>query len=146
MTLLGKALEKIATLHSAATGKALALAEELLAPAGPIPRAAVERLLRRALRNGGWRLLTREQQALLYAAAHAEAKVYRAPLLLSLLRAIWVRVEQATARGKAVVAALAHLAARGTALPVSAARRMLGRLVALGLQLLHHPILGMSSA
>lgn len=142
MTLLGRILEKATALGAAATEKALAMAEELLAPAGPIPRTAIEDLLRRALRNGGWRLLTREERALLLAASRAKVRVYRAKPLVALLRRVWVRVEQATARGRAVVAALAHLASKGALSSTGPAVRMLHRLVAIGLQLLNHPLLG----
>lgn len=141
MTLLADALETLESAYAAASSQALALAERLLAPVGPLPRAAVARLLARARRNGAWAHMPRELRGLLLAAASARARVYRSPLLLAALRRAWLMVELATARGKAVVAALAHLLHRGPGLLARLLRRGLDALLALGIQLLNHPLL-----
>ena len=140
LTLLATVLERLGQLYAEASERALRLAEWVLAPAGPVPRSAVRGLLGRALRNGAWRTLPRETRALLLAAAHAPVRVYRSPGLLALLRRAWLLVELATMRGKAVVAALAHLLARGVAQgPYSLLRRGLDKLIAIGVQVLNNP-------
>lgn len=141
MTLLAHLLARSEEAYAAASRRAAELAERLLAPAGPLPRAAVERLLARARRNGAWPRLPREQRALLVAAASAHARLYRSPMLLSALRRAWLAVELATTRGRAVLAALTHLLARSPGLPHRLLRRGLAALLALGVQLLNHPLL-----
>ena len=141
LTLLAALLERLSNAHAEAREKALEIAERLLAPAGPIPQPAVRRLLARARRNGAWPMLPRETRALLAAAAAAEARVYRSPVLLALLRRAWLLVEQATARGKAVVAALTHLLATAPHRLAKILARGLDALIALGVQLLNHPLL-----
>lgn len=140
MTLLANVLERLGELYIDAYQRAVRVAEALLAPAGPVPRKVVARLLGRALRNGAWRGLSNETRAFLLAAARAPLKVYRAPLLLALIRRAWVLVELATTRGRAVVAALMHLIARGAAQrPYSLLRIGMGRLIAIGIQVLNSP-------
>ncbi len=139
MTLLATALERLSKIHAVVEEKALEMAKTLLTPSGPLPRTTVQHLLRRALRNGAWRALTQNQRALLIAAAQAIVKTYRSPLLLEQLRSIWLAVELATARGKAVVAALTHLLAKGATQLREHLRRSIDSLIALGLQVLNNP-------
>ena len=140
MTLLANVLERLGSLYAEASEEALRLAERVLAPAGPIPRKAVRGLLGRALRNGAWRTLPRETRALLLATARAPVRVYRSPALLALLRRAWLLVELATMRGKAVVAALAHLLTGGAAQGLHMLlRRGLDKLIAIGIQVLNNP-------
>ncbi len=140
MTLLAVALERLGSLYTEASEEALRLAEDILAPAGPIPRKTIRGLLGRALRNGAWKTLPRETRALLLAAARSPVRVYRSPRLLALLRRAWLLVELATMRGKAVVAALTHLLARGVAQGLySLLRRGLDKLIAIGIQVLNNP-------
>ena len=140
LTLLASVLERLGQLYAEAYERALRLGERELAPAGPVPRVAVRGLLGRALRNGAWRALPRETRALLLAAAHAPVRVYRSPALLALLRRAWLLVELATMRGKAVVAALTHLLARGAAQGLHGLlRRGLDKLIAIGIQVLNNP-------
>ena len=143
MTLLATVLEKLQAASTGVEEEALALAERLLAPAGPLPRTAVRLLLARARRNGAWSRLPREARALLAAAAGAPVAVYRSPLLLAALRRAWLQVELATARGRAVMAALTHLLAQeAPSLPARLLHRNgLNKLLALGIQLLNHPLL-----
>jgi len=141
LTLLADALEALGSAYAAASERALALAERLLAPAGPISRPALRSLLARARRNGAWPRLPREIRALLVAAAQAPVRVYRSPLILPLLHRTWLAVELATARGRAVVAALAHILSRGPRLLAGILARGLDTLIALGIQLLNHPLL-----
>lgn len=141
MTLLATVLEKLQAASTGVEEEALALAERLLAPAGPLPRSAVKGLLARARRNGAWPRLPRETRALLVAAAAARARIYRSPILLAALRRAWLYVELATARGKAALAALTHLLARGARMLSQLLRRGLGALITLGLQLLGNPML-----
>ena len=137
---MANVLERLGSLYAEASEEALRLAEHVLAPAGPIPRKAVRGLLGRALRNGAWKTLPRETRALLLATAQAPVRVYRSPALLALLRRAWLLVELATMRGKAVVAALAHLLTRGTAHRLhSLLRRGLDKLIAIGIQVLNNP-------
>ena len=140
LTLLASVLEKLGAVYAKASEEALRLAERVLAPAGPIPRRAVRGLLGRALRNGAWGALPWETRALLLATARAPVRVYRSPMLLALLRRVWLLVELATMRGKAVVAALTHLLARGVAQGLySLLRRGLDKLIAIGIQVLNNP-------
>ncbi len=141
MTLLGTLLVSAAERYAAAAEEAMRLAERVLAPQSPIPRSSVVSLLRRALRNGAWKLLEQEARALLLAASRAPVRIYRSEAVLAQLRRLWVMVELATMRGKAVIAALIHLVARGARV-LDALRRGLGRLLALGIQLLNSPLLG----
>ncbi len=139
MTLLATVLETLTRIHNAAAAKALEKARELLAPKPPIPRNAVENLLRRALRNGAWRNLTPLQKALLVAAARAAKKIYRSPHLVEALREIWLAVEMATTRGRAIVAALASLLAKGLHTLHEVVSKGLETLIAIGVQVLNNP-------
>jgi hypothetical protein len=141
LTLLARLGELAAERYAEAGEAAWRLTVDLLAPGPhtPIPRTAIERLLKRALRNGSWHRLAREQRALLLAAARAPIHVYRSPTLVEALRTIWAAVEMATARGKAVYTAILHLLATGAAGLLEKLARSLDKLLALGLQLLNHP-------
>lgn len=145
MSLLGAGLEKLLEEQHRALEEARALAIELLTPRPPIPRSSLAHLLRRALRNGGWKRLTREQRALLLAAVKAGKKVYKAKPLVDLLRVIWLEVELATTRGKAVLAALAKLLSESLNRLWNTLRRGLHSLITLGLQHLNHPLLRLAS-
>jgi hypothetical protein len=142
LTLLALAYRSLAEAYARALERARRLALELLTPSGPIPRSAVESLYRRALRNGAWRRMPQLHRSLLAAAARARVAVYRSRILVEVLRQIWLEVEEATARGRAVVAALAQLLARGGQELLEAARRGLDHLIAIGLQALNTPLPG----
>ncbi|BEP18357.1 hypothetical protein PYJP_17090 [Pyrofollis japonicus] len=141
MTLLTRlsilAMQKYAKAREAAWR----LTVELLAPGPyPVPRVAVQRLLRRALRNGAWRTLASEQRALLVAAARAPVTVYQSAFLVEILRNIWVMVEMATVRGRAVYAAILHLLVSETKrLFTQLLEKGLDVLLAIGIQLLDNP-------
>jgi len=146
LTLLATLLLRTEEAYAEANRKALELAERLLAPAGPLPRTAVKRLLARARRNGAWPRLPRETRALLQAAAAAKTRVYRSQPLLEALRRAWLQVELATARGRAVLAALTHILARSPSRLTTILRRGLDALLALGIQVLNHPLLAPHTA
>ena len=141
MTLLATLLERITTSYTITSKKALEIAERILTPAGPIPRTTIQRLLRRARRNGAWLQLPIELKALLTAAATAKTKTYRNPLLLSLIRRAWLLIEQATMRGKAVVTALVYILAIAPAKLSAILASGLDTIITLGIQLLNNPLL-----
>ena len=141
MTLFSRLVLEADKRHEEALSNVLEEALDVLTPRGPLPRSAVSMLLRRAVRNGAWRLLSSGLRAFLFAAARAPIRVYRSPLLVGLIRRVWLLVELATVRGRAVVAALLSIVARGGSWLAALARRGLDSLLALGIQLLHDPFM-----
>jgi len=143
MTLLAKTLNHLAEAYTQALARARAKALDILTPRGPIPRKALEKLYKRALRNGAWHKLTPEQKSLLLAATRTKIKVYRSNTLIKTIRSIWLQVELATTRGKAILTALAHIIASVSLSSSLNIENKLGldKLVAIGLQALNHPFL-----
>lgn len=139
MTLLASIMDKLEALHRQAVCRALGLVEELLVPAGPVPRSIIQRLVKRAQRHGAWRYFSAELRALLLAASRAPLRAYQSPVLLALVRQAWLLVEMITLRGRAVVAAILYLAARGVAELAKALRRGISHLLVIGLQVLGTP-------
>jgi len=68
--------------------------------------------------------------------------IVRSQALVDVLRDVFLEIELATARGRAVLAAVVHLLSKTPRLLSTLLRRGLDMLIALGLQLLNHPLLG----
>jgi len=92
--------------------------------------------LERALRNGAWARLPRESKALLYVASRMVSRV-RSPALREALSNIFLQVELAVARGRALLAAAAHLLSRG----LNPLDKPMEALVILGISIINHPLL-----
>jgi len=139
---MAEALERLSVLSPQLLSRAREVAVSLLVPSKPpISVSTVRWYLHRALRNGSWARLSRLQRALLLVASKT-VKTVKSQALVEVLKEIFLEVELATARGKAVLAAIVHLLSKTPHLLSTLVKRGLDMLVALGLQLLNHPLLG----
>jgi len=120
-----------------AGSRAKSLFADLILPK-EITQAVVERYFRRALRNGGWRRLTRYQRALLFVAARV-VKVVRSDILRRALQEIFVEVELATTRGRALLMGLT-LTLNKAGEKLLQYLRNLEELLCIGLNYLNHPL------
>ena len=145
MTLLASAADELIVLYNKALEKAERIAEQFLAPAGPLPRSAIHKLVVRAKRNGMWFRFPQETRALLRAALQARIRVYRSQILLALLRKIWLKVELASIRGKAILAAITYTYLSSHSSFVARSKHR-DTLIAIGLQVLNHPLLQLPAA
>ena len=118
-----------------AVGEARRIASRLLLPPTLTGRI-IKRYLERALRNGAWARLPREAKALLYAASKTVSRV-RSPALREALSNIFLQVELAVARGKALLAATAHLLSKG----LNPLNKPKEALIILGISIINHPLL-----
>jgi len=137
---MAEALERLSVLSPQLLSRAREVAVSLLVPSKPPISVSTVRL-HRALRNGSWARLSRLQRALLLVASKT-VKTVKSQALVEVLKEIFLEVELATARGRAVLAAIVHLLSKTPHLLSTLAKRGLDMLIALGLQLLNHPLLG----
>ncbi|MGC8983279.1 MAG: hypothetical protein ACP5KA_05995 [Desulfurococcaceae archaeon] len=110
---------------------------ELLVPK-TVTGAVVEKYVRKAIRTGAWRVLKQESRALLLALRRWKSAL-KSPVLLSILREIFVEVELYTLRGRAlfygfVVAVKSHFEKLAEIL------RDVPRLLTLGIFYLNSPL------
>ena len=115
--------------------RAKAYVSALLLPQD-IDRSVIRRYFRRALRNKAWSRLSREARALLYLASRIVDRV-KSRLLRGALLNIFLEIELAVARGRALLVAVAHLLSKG----LKPLKNSLGKLVVMGLNILNHPLL-----
>jgi len=139
---MAEALERLSVLSPQLLSRAREVVASLLVPSKPpIPVSTVRLYLRRAFRNGAWARLSQFQRALLLVVSRV-VSIVKSRALVDVLKDVFLEIELATARGRAVLTAVVHLLSKTPRLLSMLLRRGLDMLVALGLQLLNHPLLG----
>ena len=103
-----------------------------------ITRSVVEKYIRKAFVTRTWHRLGREQRMLLLLTRRLVARV-RSPVLRRVLEKIFLEIELATVRGRALLLGIARILGRG-AETLTKYLKNVTRLLVEGLQLLNHPL------
>lgn len=98
----------------------------------------IGRYLRKALRNGVWRLLTRSERALLWLSSRI-VTVVKSPLLADALKRLFVEIELGCVRGRALYYGLIVAVRSGMFGSVREALRDLQAVLCLGISYINNP-------